>query len=1098
MAETSVGAVSLELEVEAKLEDDIKKSASEMADKIQKQVSGMNNDIFKDFRSTITQSLGKVQEAIKHSFDAIKLEMRAFLEEMSTMIKSMGNIQMPGQDGANTNPNPSIKASANAIRGPPSLSVRKPKIKFDPQFDTEMFKQKYAELEQMMDMYDKKFLSLDKQKKVLEYDLSIAWNPNEKKAYKKELESIEEEMMNLQNASKRTSITIKAMDRQMKSTSSSTTKAGSSFNILKRATSYLSSGLKKLGGSALSLAGSGMRKLGNGFKSAGEKVLQLSARLLGLKSASDKASGSMRSFSLGRLIKSFTIFSLIFPLVSRGIMALGKNLSQTLMTNQQFANSLTKIRSNLATAFTPIFNAILPAINALMSGLAKLTGYISAFVSALFGQSYAATKKATQGIYAAKDAMGVYGNSASKATKEAEKAKRSLMGFDEINKLDDPSNSSDSGGSGGAPEYMPSDVNESLVNRWVKKLKDMWSKGDYAGIGKVIGEKINDAVSSFTKWISWDRVGSGITKFLYGFTTLFNSLIDTINWDNVGKMFGTGINTIANTIFLLITGINWTKIGQAFADGLNGLVYSVDWNKLGITIGSYFQASINAIYGFVTTADWPGIGNALGSAINGLVNYVNFPQLMSTIAIGLSGVISSIHEFIKTTDWKSIGNEFAEGINSLFRDFDWKNFATTTSDFVKSLLSTISIAITNIEWSEIGHSIATMLINIDWLGIALDLGDVLVRAIIGINVMLYEAAQELAGNVWKGFSNGVIAFFKSPGEFIRKNIVDPFVNWFKSLFGIHSPSTVMHELGQYVMQGLINGLKSVPIVGSIAGLVGDGLSWIKGKYNDFKTKGKELFDNVKKGISGNPIVSTVETTVKNGVDSIKNKYNDIKTKGKDLMNYLKNGVSGNKKTVYDQITSVASNIASKIKSGAVNKASSWGSDMMSGLASGIRGATSWVRNAVSNVADTISSWLHFSRPDVGPLHYYEEWMPDMMQGLASTLESSTPNLIRRVSALASNMASAMQTSLSEPTIAFAGERQLNVAHELTDSRKSKETSLQDVVIAIREMKDEISGVKKSIEDKDMDVHIDRKALKDTVVDEVNKDTRRNGKCPIDV
>lgn len=1098
MAETSVGAVSLELEVEAKLEDDIKKSASEMADKIQKQVSVMNNDIFKDFRSTITHSLGKVQEAIKNSFDAIKLEMRVFLEEMSTMIKSMGNIQMPGTDGANTNPNNSSKASANAIRGPPSVSIRKPKIKFDPQFDTEMFKQKYVELEQMMDMYDNKILLKQGQRKKVLSGYSVGMNPKEEAKLNEQIMMLDQQIAKLQDAAAKTNITLKAMDRQMNSTSASTKKAGSSFNVLKSATSYLSSGLKKLGSSALSLAGSGMRKLGNGFKSAGEKVLQLSARLLGLKSASDKASGSMRNFSLGRLIKSFTIFSLIFPLVSRGIMALGKNISQTFMTNQQFANSLTQIRSNLATAFTPIFNAILPAINALMSGLAKLTGYISAFVSALFGQSYTATKKATQGIYAAKDAMGVYGNSASKAAKEAEKAKRSLMGFDEINKLDDPSDKSDSGGSGGAPEYMPSDVNESLVNRWVKKLKDMWSKGDYAGIGKVIGEKINDAVSSFTKWISWDRVGSGITKFLYGFTTLFNSLIDTINWDNVGKMFGTGINTIANTIFLLITGINWTKIGQAFADGLNGLVYSVDWNKLGITIGSYFQASINAIYGFVTTADWPGIGNALGSAINGLVNYVNFPQLMSTIAIGLSGVISSIHEFIKTTDWKSIGNEFAEGINSLFRDFDWKNFATTTSDFVKSLLSTISIAITNIEWSEIGHSIATMLINIDWLGIALDLGDVLVRAIIGINVMLYEAAQELAGNVWKGFSNGVIAFFKSPGEFIRKNIVDPFVNWFKSLFGIHSPSTVMHELGQYVMQGLINGLKSVPIVGSIAGLVGDGLSWIKGKYNDFKTKGKELFDNVKKGISGNPIVSTVETTVKNGVDSIKNKYNDIKTKGKDLMNYLKNGVSGNKKTVYDQITSVASNIASKIKSGAVNKASSWGSDMMSGLASGIRGATSWVRNAVSNVADTISSWLHFSRPDVGPLHYYEEWMPDMMQGLASTLESSTPNLIRRVSALASNMASAMQTSLSEPTIAFAGERQLNVAHELTDSRKSKETSLQDVVIAIREMKDEISGVKKSIEDKDMDVHIDRKALKDTVVDEVNKDTRRNGKCPIDV
>lgn len=61
---------------------------------------------------------------------------------------------------------------------------------------------------------------------------------------------------------------------------------------------------------------------------------------------------------------------------------------------------------------------------------------------------------------------------------------------------------------------------------------------------------------------------------------------------------------------------------------------------------------------------------------------------------------------------------------------------------------------------------------------------------------------------------------------------------------------------------------------------------------------------------------------------------------------------------------------------------------MNGIANGIRSCIGNVTNAVSNVANTIRSWLHFSRPDEGPLHYYEEWMPDFMKGLATGIEKS--------------------------------------------------------------------------------------------------------------
>lgn len=34
------------------------------------------------------------------------------------------------------------------------------------------------------------------------------------------------------------------------------------------------------------------------------------------------------------------------------------------------------------------------------------------------------------------------------------------------------------------------------------------------------------------------------------------------------------------------------------------------------------------------------------------------------------------------------------------------------------------------------------------------------------------------------------------------------------------------------------------------------------------------------------------------------------------------------------------------------------------------------------------SYLHFSRPDVGPLRDYESWMPDFVQGMADGIKSN--------------------------------------------------------------------------------------------------------------
>ena len=77
---------------------------------------------------------------------------------------------------------------------------------------------------------------------------------------------------------------------------------------------------------------------------------------------------------------------------------------------------------------------------------------------------------------------------------------------------------------------------------------------------------------------------------------------------------------------------------------------------------------------------------------------------------------------------------------------------------------------------------------------------------------------------------------------------------------------------------------------------------------------------------------------------------------------------------------------------------------MDGFGRGISNFMSKVTAPVKNLASKISGFLHFSRPDVGPLRDYEKWMPDFVSGLASTMQKSQPVLDRAAAALAGGIA----------------------------------------------------------------------------------------------
>lgn len=112
--------------------------------------------------------------------------------------------------------------------------------------------------------------------------------------------------------------------------------------------------------------------------------------------------------------------------------------------------------------------------------------------------------------------------------------------------------------------------------------------------------------------------------------------------------------------------------------------------------------------------------------------------------------------------------------------------------------------------------------------------------------------------------------------------------------------------------------------------------------------------------------------------------NIIKTLVSTAFNNLVSIISGVGSKIGSAVKSAFSSAISYIKS-LPSQAVGWGRDFINGLKNGIMSGVKAIVNAVKNVASRIRSFLHFSRPDEGPLRDYETWMPDMLTGMADSV-----------------------------------------------------------------------------------------------------------------
>lgn len=116
--------------------------------------------------------------------------------------------------------------------------------------------------------------------------------------------------------------------------------------------------------------------------------------------------------------------------------------------------------------------------------------------------------------------------------------------------------------------------------------------------------------------------------------------------------------------------------------------------------------------------------------------------------------------------------------------------------------------------------------------------------------------------------------------------------------------------------------------------------------------------------------------------------------------YMKGGIPG---AIASAGLSIVGNLIGTNLSGLANESNNWGADLVTGMANGMKKAGGFLATAAKGLAETVKSFLHFSRPDVGPLREYEQWMPDMVKGMAKGITDNAYVLRDAVRGLSGQM-----------------------------------------------------------------------------------------------
>ncbi|WP_205272315.1 phage tail protein [Lactococcus taiwanensis] len=721
---------------------------------------------------------------------------------------------------------------------------------------------------------------------------------------------------------------------------------------------------------------------------------------------------------------------IVYQLIGAAISGLAKGFVAALSTNEQFSNSLNQIKVNLPTAFYPIYTAVLPAINAMMSALATLTGQLAAFISELFGTTYQASKKGAEGLYNNVQAMNDTGSSASKAKDKVDKLQRSLMGFDEINRIglqdktDDDTTSKDNSsqpsvdfgaatGNYSTPKWMK-DM-QGLLKDFFKPFQDAWkNQGQkvidawkYA-LGEVIGLASAIGKSFMEVWTN----GSG-QKFIENILILLADVLgiigdvakafkDAWNEDGRGTALIQALFDMFNSILELLH-----SIAQAFREA---------WND---GTGEEIAANILEIFTNISNT----VGNLAEQFKKAWEKGDTGKKIFSDILKIVNNLLGHLNNMTKATaDWakKLDFSPLLKGIENLLKNLEpltdnigaglewfYKNVLLplagfTIQDLIPAFLKTLSGAINVVNsvidalkplgqwlWDNFLQPLAK------WTGgVIIDVINGLADALKGVSDWIdkHQTTVQVFATILGAFAAawGIVTLAVEAWNVIAGIAAAATTAFGAAVAFLTSPIGIaIVVIGAIIAVGVLL-YKNWDKITDAAGKLG---KWIGEKWEGIKKSTGEAWDNVKKWTSEK--WNAAKKSVHDVADSIGNKvstkWNDVKKGTSDAWDNVKNWTStkwnATKKSVHDVADSIASKASTKWGEIKSNTSSAWGN----------------VKTSVSNAANTAKN------------NASSAWstMKDKMAGYASSIKSTSKSAFDSVASWASGMGQKIGSGLEK-------------------------------------------------------------------------------------
>ena len=557
-------------------------------------------------------------------------------------------------------------------------------------------------------------------------------------------------------------------------------------------TGILKSILNGIGGvftKGFSVGTGALHKLGNALtkvKMAGAKARTALGKLKDTLGSALAAKVKQNTSGLGKLFNSmkriamYRAIRFMFAQLTQAMKEGINNLYQySTIMGGTFAQSMDRLatsgqylKNSLGAMAAPIINALAPAIDFVIDKIVTLLNFINMLFARLSGASSFTAAKKNATSYG--DSLEKAGGSAAKAAKEIRDA---TTGIDELNIIMQKDDTGGGGGGGGADygsmfEELPID---NSVSDFADKLKQAFDNANWKELGTLIGGKVNE-------------------------------VIDGINWDGVGHKIGYWINAAVQTAYWFLKTVDFHNLGEHVAEMLNGALEEVDTSFIGRIIVRWFTAKFDFILGALGGLDWGLIARKVSDCIK--------------------GAFDEATEWLNGYDWSQMGKDLWANIKEVVTNIDWGGIAESIFTFLGTAIRS-AVQFLGGFFGSIGADIKnwwdTEIAGQDWKETAGNLLSAIGEGFVNIGTWVFDHiidpfctallgenvwadVKQAGSDMWAGFTKGITDFFNDPGGWIKTNIVDPFVSWIKNLFGIHSPSTVMAEIGGYIIEGLLNGI----------------------------------------------------------------------------------------------------------------------------------------------------------------------------------------------------------------------------------------------------------------------------------------------------